>query len=82
MRHCDDISRLPAEQKTALRQRIKTENPEMHAVIAATNQCFPGARVEYVRLGEEEWGTTADPKDLFPAIPGPLYRPDKKGRKR
>lgn len=58
-------------EKKALYRRISLQQPEMAAVIDACHDCFPGAKVTFVRLGEETWGEPLGQD--YPAIPGPLY---------
>jgi hypothetical protein len=81
LRQKDEIASMTFVQKVALYKRLKDEQPDIAQFIDSVANLWPGAKVTYVKIGVECWGTTASV--LYPAIPSPLYKPDSsKGKRR
>jgi hypothetical protein len=75
-----DISALTFLQKVNLYKRLKAEQPDLAKFIDEVALVWPGAKVTYVQVGVEQWGTSCA-VNLFPAITSPLFGRDKKTTK-
>jgi hypothetical protein len=70
---------MTLEEKKNLYRRARAENPELAAVIDACHEQFPGCRVTYLKLGDEEWGQPIGGTNITPL---PWIDPDKMKKKK
>ena len=47
---------MTREEKIALHRRLQSEATDIAAIVADINEEFPGSKVVYLKLGDEEFG--------------------------
>lgn len=68
------------QQKVDLYNRLKQRQPDIASFIDGVSKTWPGAKVTYVQIGVESYGTTCSIK--FPAVTGPLFEQTARRKKK